>query len=137
MGRKGQISIEYMAVFAIAALMTFPLILIFSVQSNNVRTDITLSQAEKVATEIINSAKEVYFMGPPAQKTITIEFPEGVKEVTVSSNYILFVLDTNTGTHELYKESTFELQGSIENFRGPHVLIIKAENNRVSIEEKR
>lgn len=137
MGRKGQISIEYMAVFAIAALMTLPLILIFSVQSSNVKTDITLSQAEKVASEIINSAKEVYFMGPPAQKTIQVEFPEGIESVTVSPTYILFVLETNPGTVELYKESSFELQGAIEDFSGPHVLIIKAENNHVSIEEKR
>src|SRR4030043_750560 len=91
---RAQISLEFLIVVGFALLMTFPLVIIFYQQSNNINTEVTSSQADKVASEIRDAADEVYYLGSPSKKTITVFLPENVKGVRISGNTIVFDIDS-------------------------------------------
>ena len=66
--------------------MTVPLIVLFYQQSQNINQEVTSSQLDKAASEIRDSADEVYYLGSPSKKTITVykgasfeTFPEAVE----------------------------------------------------------
>jgi len=133
---KGQVAMEYLAIFSIAALMIIPLIIIFVVQSQNIQADITGSQAEKAASTIISSAEEVYFMGEPAQKTIELQFPSGIEQVTISGTTMTFRIQTAELNYDIFKDARFNMTGNLDSFEGKHIITIKAQNSMVNITEK-
>lgn len=126
---------EYLAVFAIAAMMTIPLLIIFITQQDNIQADIAQAQAQKIAGEIVQAAEEVYFMGPPSQKTIRLTFPEGISNVTVHESYISIVVSTANTHFETIRETDANLTGSIRNHPGQHVLVFRAESGQVVISD--
>ena len=73
--KRGQVSVEYIMVVGFAFLMIIPLIVVFYSSSNDLNDQITSSQADKIANEIVAAADQVYFQGPPTMKTIKIFFP--------------------------------------------------------------
>ena len=133
---KGQVSIEYIAIFAVALMMTLPLILIFVVQSENISTDVSTTQGYNAITKIVNSAEEIYFQGEPAQRTLQINFPENVENVTVYETGIEMIITTSKAPLSLYKSSNVPLEGNLSTYRGLHIIILKAEDGRVVVEEK-
>jgi uncharacterized protein (UPF0333 family) len=131
---KAQISMEFLIVVGFAFLMTIPLVIIFFQQSQTINTEVTASQADKVASEIRDAADEVYYLGSPSKKTITIYVPEGVKSITLLDNKIIFLVDSPGGDYELVKWSAANLSGGVPASKG--LLRIAAEsndNNTVSI----
>ena len=124
--RKAQISMEYLAIFAIAALMTLPLLLIFATQSANIRSDITSNEAENAASIIANTAEEIYYMGSPAQRKIKVNFPAGVEAVTLDNEEIVFQISTASLEYNISKYVGFNMTGSIDSYKGPHVLLMSA-----------
>jgi hypothetical protein len=127
---------EYLAIFSVAIVMTFPLIIIYSAQTQNVRADITNAEIQKVASTILDSAEEVYFMGEPAQKTITIDFPEGITGVSINENNLVFNVSTAELDYEVKKETIANLTGEIRKFTGPHIISFYAQGNLVNITDK-
>jgi uncharacterized protein (UPF0333 family) len=133
---KAQVSMEYLIIFTIAFMMTLPLIVIYSQQTQNVQADVTQVQIYKLATKISDYAEQVYYMGEPSQRTLIINFPKGINSVTIAGNNILFNVTTTDLTYTVLKETTANLTGSIETFEGPHTIVFKAEANLVDITER-
>ena len=133
---KAQVSMEYLIIFTIAFMMTLPLIVIYSQQTQNVQADVTQVQIYKLATKISDYAEQVYYMGEPSQRTLIINFPKGINSVTISGNDILFNVTTTDLTYTVLKETTANLTGNIETFEGPHTIVFKAEANAVTITER-
>jgi len=140
---NGQVSMEYLAIFSIATLLILPLIIIFVVQTQNIQADITDSQTQKIASKIMASAEEVYFMGEPAQKTLLVQFPAGIKSISMhnleNGSYINFTVYKGDEFYEIIyphgKLAIFDMEGEIQPYEGTHKLTIIAQSNFVNISE--
>lgn len=133
---KAQVSMEYLIIFTIAFAMTLPLIVIYIKQTGNVQADVTYAQIYKTANKIGDYAEQVYYMGEPSQRTLTIGFPSGINSVTLSDNLIIFNVTTTEMTYDVVKEISANVTGTIKTFEGQHILVFKAESNFVNITEK-
>ena len=94
---KAQVSIEFLLIVGFAMLMTIPLTLIFFKQSEALSNDISATQADRVASELRDAADEVYYMGAPSKKTLTVYLPREVDAITLIDNNIIFNV-TGSGT---------------------------------------
>ena len=126
---------EYMVIFSMTFFMSLLLLIIFTSQTTNIRTDLALAQMNKAATEVVDAAREVYFMGEPAQKTIRVTFPAGVQQVTFEESFLVFEIQLDESTREIVKETTINMTGSIRTFEGVHTIVVKAENGIVVVSD--
>jgi hypothetical protein len=133
---KAQVSIEYLIIFGIAFMMTFPLIIIYAKQITNIQADVTNAQIFRVSSKISDYAEEVYYAGEPSQRTLIISFPEGITSVTLNNTLIIFNVTTADLNYVVVKETSANLTGSIRSFSGQHVIAFKAEKNYVNITDK-
>jgi uncharacterized protein (UPF0333 family) len=139
--KRGQVSIEYLVIFSVAALMILPLIIIFASQTSTIEADIAYAQTENALSRIIDSAEEIYFQGPPAQKTLRVQFPSGIKEIRIEKNInsndaIIFVLQTIDGEFEVRKDTAAVLNGELQRFPGTHVITFQSFENEVYITDR-
>jgi len=130
---KAQISLEFLIVVGFAFLLTIPLVIIFYKQSENINIALTASQLDKVVSEIRDAADEVYYLGSPSKKTVTVYLPKGVQSISVTANKIVFVVDSPSGDYELVKWSAANLTGSIQTYHGIHHVRVEAFDTYVSI----
>jgi hypothetical protein len=133
---KAQVSMEYLIIFGIAFAMTLPLIIIYAQQTGNIQADVTQMQMYKVASKISDYAEQVYYMGAPSQRTLNINFPAGVKSVTLQDHLITFNVTTTDLSYQVVKETTANVTGSIRSFEGQHILTFVAQTNSVLITDK-
>ena len=134
--KRGQVSIEYLAIFGVAALMLIPLIIIFASQTGSIEADISYAQAENALSRIVDSAEEIYFQGPPAQKTLRVQFPKGIQEAKIEGNAVVFIIRTVDGEFEVRKETRATLEGNLKTFPGNHFIIFKSFEDSVYIEDR-
>jgi hypothetical protein len=127
---------EYLIIFGIAFMMTLPLIIIYSKQTNNVQADIAQIQVYKVATKISDYAEQVYYMGEPSQRTLYVTFPECVDSITVQGNLLTFNVTAAGLSYQVVKETTANMTGSIRKFSGEHILTFTAGPSVVTITDR-
>ena len=132
---KAQVSLEFMMIVGVALLMTLPLILIFYRQSENINSEIGASQLDKVASEIRDAADEVYYLGSPSKKTVTVYMPEGVNNISITNNTIIFTVEAPGSDYELVKWSVTTLNGSLQTYPGIHHISVEAYDNYVQISD--
>lgn len=136
MNKWAQVSMEYLAVFSFAILLVIPLVLIFSVQTRNMQSDIANAQTYRVISKISDSAEEIYFQGVPAKKTIRISFPKGITSITVNSSYIEATFYDGNKEISVTKDSSAVMNGTLKTFPGEHTISFTAEANGVFLEDK-
>jgi uncharacterized protein (UPF0333 family) len=132
---KAQVSLEFMMIVGVALLMTLPLILIFYRQSENINSEIGASQLDKVASEIRDAADEVYYLGSPSKKTVTVYMPEGVNNISITNNTIVFTVEALGSDYELVKWSVTTLTGSLQIYPGIHHISVQAYDTYVQISD--
>jgi uncharacterized protein (UPF0333 family) len=128
---KAQVSMEFLLVVGFAFLMTVPLIVIFYQQSQSINTEVSATQIDKVGSEVRDAADEVYYLGSPSKKSISIFMPEGVKGVSFINNddgaSINFNVSSPSGNYEVVKwVASKTLSGNIGNFEGIHCIVTQA-----------
>ncbi|MBN2458665.1 hypothetical protein JXB28_00110 [Candidatus Woesearchaeota archaeon] len=126
---KAQVSMEFLMIIGIALMMTFPLIIIFFQQQENVQTEIGASQIDKVASEIRDAADEVYYLGAPSKKTVTVYMPEGVKSISITSNKMVFEVEAPGNDYELVKWSVANLTGALQDYSGVHHVSVQSNSD--------
>ena len=134
-GVKGQFSMEFLIVLGFAFLMTIPLIALFYQQSDNLNKDISGSQIDKVASEIRDAADEVFYLGSPSKKTITVYIPKEVDVITIVNNTIIFAVTSSGNDYEVVKWSSANLTGSITPSVGIHHVSAESYDNYVQISD--
>jgi len=127
---------EYLVIFGIAFAMTLPLIVIYAQQTNNIQADVTQMQIYKAASKMSDYAEQVYYMGAPSQRTLNIDFPKGVKSVTLNNHLITFNVTTTDLSYQVVKETTANVTGNIRSFEGQHTLIFTAQIDSVLVVDK-
>lgn len=128
---------EFLMIVGIALLMTLPLIIIFFQQSENLNTEISASQLDKIANELRDAADEVYYLGAPSMKTLTIYLPEGVKSITIKDNKIVFKIESPGEDYELVKWSVanFTSDSNLKTYQGIHHVSVQAYDTGVKISD--
>ncbi|MBN2052766.1 hypothetical protein JW756_04650 [Candidatus Woesearchaeota archaeon] len=100
---RAQVSLEFLMVVGFAFLLTIPLIILFYQQTDNINTEVTASQVDKIASEIRDAGDEVYYLGTPSKKTIIVYMPDNVKGISFQDNAIVFTVESSSGDYELVK----------------------------------
>ncbi|MEM4638125.1 MAG: hypothetical protein QXK76_03845 [Candidatus Woesearchaeota archaeon] len=132
-GIKSQISMEYVLIIAFSLLIAIPLTIIFFQYSQTYNDDVVLSQVNSVMDTILASAEEIYYLGEPSQKTITVYLPESVEEITFSNGYFSFKMNSGGNTYTLYRSANINFTGNMSRVAGARKITIKAVNNTVQI----
>ena len=137
MSKRGQISLEYLIV---VAFVVFAVIVILGVSlfyTSSAQDQIKLNQLFTFATKITTSAESVYYAGEPSKVTITAFLPDGVQNIEVISNNIVFTIVTSSGTSVNAFESNVPLDSAttILTNEGLKRIVIRAGADRVYVTE--
>ena len=131
--RKAQISIEYMVVVGFTTLVLASLIAIAYFYSSETKIEVATNQIDRAARKIIDNSLSVYYAGAPAKTTIDVTFPEGVSEITISQQELIFVLRMRGTDADLAYSSRVNLSGSISKSAGLKHISIEAKEGYVLI----
>jgi uncharacterized protein (UPF0333 family) len=132
-----QVSIEFLLIFGFALLLSLPLVFIFFKQGESVNSEITNSQVDRIASEVRDAADEVYYLGKPSRKTITVNMPGSVDAVTFAGNAIIFNVTTQMGRYEVVKWSAanFSASSTIAAKSGIRHIVVEAEAFQVRVSD--
>ena len=134
--KRGQVSIEYVAIFGFIFLMMIPLILIFFDQSGNVENAIASNHLRNLAIKITDKAETVYYLGEPSKTTVKAYLPEKVEYVNITDRTIIFGYRTIENTiHEIISVSMVNITGNISTDPGIHYIEIESTGDIVLIRE--
>ncbi len=87
MRKRGQISVEYLAIVGFAMLMIFPLIYIYQQQSADLQTELAKNQIKHFSQQIVDRAEAVYYMGEPSKTTLKIYIPVEVTKIEIDETF--------------------------------------------------
>jgi uncharacterized protein (UPF0333 family) len=135
-GKRGQVALEYLLIFSLSVALTIPLIILFVTQSAYLEADISESQVDKIAFELEQAAKEVYFLGEPSQKTVELVFPRGIQEVTVEPSALIFNVSLAGKYYAIFYDFPMNITGYIRPTAGLHVIAVQATTTGVSFTER-
>jgi hypothetical protein len=130
---RGQASIEYIMLLGFTMVLLFPLLYLFYSESGDFASDVTAAQFDQIAQSIINNADAVYYHGEPSQETLVVQFPPGIKAVTIQGSSLTILVQGRPVPYEVVKWSAANLTGSIDPHDGAHRLTIRAMAGGVQI----
>ena len=88
--RKAQVSMEYLMMVGVAFIILVPMMYIFYDYTTSTQEDVSLAKLQAIGENIVNTAEEVYFLGPPSRMTIHYTMPSNVYGMEVSGDVIVF-----------------------------------------------
>jgi len=146
MKKKAQAAIEYLLVGAMVTLVILPTMYIFYGYSQRSNEEIRQSQLNKVGTDIVDVAEQVYYLGEPSKVTIDAAMPEGVIGIEIWRNQeVVFFLQDGSEIAFKSKVNITTNQNCIdrcygsftERFYSPGLksIIIEAKEDHVFIRE--
>ncbi len=86
MKKRGQAATEYIM---IAGFVFFAIMVSVSVlykEGSQSFDEIVVSQLRSICLKITDLAESTYYMGPPARQTVSVNFPSGVRNLTIERN---------------------------------------------------
>lgn len=123
---RGQSAMEYLLIIGFSTMLLLPLIIIAFNESSNFADEVAASQIRKAADRIGDAADAVYYTGPPAKRTLRLQFPERIQTVTLDESSISFRLQGTGGSYEYVVWTAGNLTGTIGMFPGTHRIAIEA-----------
>jgi uncharacterized protein (UPF0333 family) len=132
---KGQVSIEYMMVLGLMFLLLVPLLVLFSNTQQDTQDQLVEGQLNKVGNTIRDAAERVYFAGEPAQEQVQVYMPEGVGFVNFNNTSIIFNVTQGRQDYALVINGLAPMNGTIDNFKGVHVITVRADDGVVQVSE--
>ena len=117
-----------MAGFALVFLI--PLILLFYSSSNSDISKLSLSAAKSAVRTIADEASEVYLEGPGASKIITVNYPDGVLNGSISNGLVVLRLNTGGRTQDVVASTFANVTGNLSGrkFSGLQRIILNNQN---------
>jgi uncharacterized protein (UPF0333 family) len=132
-GRQGQSAMEYLLITGFVFLILAAILVVAYSQTSMFNRDVTASQIQKVGNQLVDAANSVYYVGPPARKTLTLYFPELINNITIANQTILFTVQGNGGVYEYAVFASTNMTGTLRPFSGIHVITIEAQSTIVNI----
>lgn len=134
--KRGQVSLEYIIVMGFIFLMIIPLLVLFTTESNNIRDEINIHQAQNVARKISASAESVYYYGYPSKTTIKAYMPQNVQAITIENNEVVIKLSTGNGDLDIVEYTPVNITGDMQTFSGLHKITIQAMPTYVNVSSR-
>ena len=133
MGKRGQISIEYMFIIGFATIVSIPLLAIYYQYSSQSSDSVTTAQALQVARKIADSSESVYYLGKPSQTTLKMNFPAHIIISNISGREIIFKVKTASGLTDVVQVTSMNLSGSLPTSEGIHIVTLQAQDSYVQV----
>lgn len=133
MFQKAQVGVEYMIIVGFVTFAIMSILVLAMFYSGQVKDKVKLNQVESFANQLLNSAESVFFAGEPSKTTISLYLPDGVKEINITSNYLVISVTTSSGENKRAYESKVPIQGTISTGEGIKKLTLEATNNYLLI----
>lgn len=124
---KSQISFEYLIIMGFVTFVIIGILGIALFYSGGIKDRIKITQMTDCANKIISTAESVFYSGYPSRATINCYLPEGIQNITIDGNELVFKLQTSTGKPITSFTSNVQLYGSI--MATPGLKKIKLEDN--------
>lgn len=131
--KRGQSGVEYILV---VGFITFAIVSILALSvyySGQIKDRINLNQIENFATQLTNSAESVFFSGEPSKTTIKLYLSEGVENIDINSDSLVFKVRTSSGINIREFKSKVPLQGNISVSEGMKEITLEAKETYVLI----
>ena len=94
MKKRAQAATEYLLVGTLVTLVILPTMYTFYAYSQTSNEEIRQSQLNKVGTDIVDIAEQIYYLGEPSKITIDITMPEGIRRMEIWCNQeLVFFLE--------------------------------------------
>ncbi len=127
---------EYLFVMGFALLLALPLIILYFTQTAQLQDQVTSASIERAATQIVDAADTVYYLGAPSSRTITVDLPADVESVSFQGTSVTFTVSSSHGDYDQNGWSAANLTGSVGITKGPHTLVVTAlPDGRVNVTE--
>ncbi|NTV23084.1 MAG: hypothetical protein HGA85_01760 [Nanoarchaeota archaeon] len=140
--KKGQVSIEFLAVFSFAFLMLIPLIIIFFDQTNEIQDAVAESQLKNVGIKIKDKAEIVYYSGEPSKATIEADFPDNIVSIVIlpatptKASAIIFGYRGRKNKYDtIVVPSLINLTGNLSINSGYHIIQVTSQGGGVLVTE--
>lgn len=131
--KKSQVGVEYLIVMGFVSLMLVPLAIVYFTSVQDTTDEIGSRQAINIARRIVDASETVYFLGEPSQTTLKVSVPQNIQSAAVNGREIVFTMKTKNGLSDLVQISSVNMTGSLPDEPGLHLIIIRAELDKVSI----
>ncbi|MBI2545680.1 hypothetical protein HYV81_00705 [Candidatus Woesearchaeota archaeon] len=126
MGKRGQVSFEYIVIAGILLVITLPFFYYAFSESN---TAIKLNQADDAVKSIARAADTVYSLGPGSKLFVVVSIPDGVQNTSITSKTVQLQLSIYGGVSDIYANTKANLTGSIPTARGTYKLSLEMLNS--------
>ncbi|MFH1331784.1 MAG: hypothetical protein ABIH63_00685 [archaeon] len=113
MKKRGQVSMEFMAIIGFITFIALTMLIISQFYQRQVATQVETNQVDHLARKIVESAESVYYLGEPSKTTITGNMPNNIESVDINTNEITFKVKVAGGTTDISYTSNVNLTGSI------------------------
>jgi hypothetical protein len=127
---------EYLLITTFAFILLMAIVVVAYSQSASFTGAVTTAQIQKVGNTILDGVNSVYYSGPPTKKTITVFFPENVKDVVVLEDTIIFTVNGEQGEYEYVVYAATNMSGVIRPFKGKHTISMTARSLDVAITDR-
>lgn len=133
--KKAQVGIEYMIIVGFVTFAIMSVLVLAMSYSGQVKDKIKLNQVESFAEQLLNSAESVFFAGEPSKTTINLYLPDGVKEINITSDYLIISVNLSSGENRRVFESKVPIRGTISTGEGIKKLTLTATDNDLFISQ--
>ncbi len=134
---RAQMSMEYLVVIGFSMLLIAPMIVVFYQQSGELQEEISATQLQNVADELLFASEQVYFLGSPSQELLTLAFPPQIRSLDCTNNTIevSYVLSDTIIHYYARSDIALNLNCSVSLTQGAHYIKVQALPNAVRIFE--
>ncbi|MEK6841121.1 MAG: hypothetical protein AABX45_00820 [Nanoarchaeota archaeon] len=129
---KAQVATEYLVVIGLALLLVVPLTFLYFKYSTESSYSVTTSKIDAISNEIINAANQVNVYGAETQIKLSVDFPEGIQNITFQNREITFIIIAKGGQYvEIPKIADVNFSSLVYTslMQGKHDIIIKSLGN--------
>ncbi len=130
---KTQAAMEYYTIISVALIILVPLSVYVYQLLNEYGDDTKLSLAKDTVNKLGETADWVFSQGPPAKLSLEVYIPEGIQQISLDNNVILFKMRTSAGVTDVYYQTISPLVGSIPTKSGHYPFSIAANTTYVNI----
>jgi uncharacterized protein (UPF0333 family) len=132
-GSKGQISLEYGLVIGFSLLILIPTIIIAQSYSSSYQDNIRIHEAQRTLDIIVRYADTVHLEGPPARRTIKVNLPANIDNITTYNKTIVIFMDD--GVRMAYATAEYSNLSWEANYhgKGRYNLMLQSSHNAVRI----
>jgi len=114
MKKRCQIAMEYIVMVGVVFLILIPGMYLFRNYAASTNDQIMDQRINHVAAEILNSAREMYYFGPPSKRVVEVDMPDGIVNMGVyysdngasdpSNDEYLLIIAYNTDSGEVVRD---------------------------------